>query len=43
MENVLLAHEQVRNFHKGARFFDKLDIQKVYDSVSWSAVITFLI
>ena len=44
-ENILLAHELVRNFHrdKGTpKFCAKLDIRKVYDSVPWDAVLNTL-
>lgn len=41
-ENILLAHELVRNFHKDrgpAPFCVKVDLQKAYDKVSWNAVL----
>lgn len=44
-ENILLAHELVRNFHrdKGTpKFCAKLDIRKAYDSVPWDAVLNTL-
>lgn len=42
IENILLAHGLVRNFHrdKGTpKFCAKLDIRKAYDSVPWDAVL----
>ncbi|KAK8539323.1 hypothetical protein V6N12_042952 [Hibiscus sabdariffa] len=42
IENILLAHGLVRNFHrdKGTpKFCTKLDIRKAYDSVPWDAVL----
>lgn len=45
LDNVLLAHELVRNFHRQrgiAKFCAKLDIRKAYDSVSWEAVLMCL-
>lgn len=43
-ENILLAHELVRNFHRDKKgtpkFCAKLDIRKAYDSVPWDAVLT---
>ena len=44
-ENILLAHELVRHFHrdKGTpKFCAKLDIRKAYDSVPWDAVLNTL-
>lgn len=44
-ENILLAHELVRNSHrdKGTpKFCAKLDIRKAYDSLSWDAVFNTL-
>lgn len=45
-ENILLAHELVRNFHRDKKgtpkFCAKLDIRKAYDSVPWDAVLNTL-
>ncbi|XP_026443283.1 uncharacterized protein LOC113343248 [Papaver somniferum] len=40
-DNILLAHEIVRNYHKSGgspRCALKIDLQKAYDTVSWDAI-----
>lgn len=45
LENVLLATELVKNYHKDsidARSVLKLDISKAFDSVNWSFILVTL-
>ncbi|CAN7118348.1 unnamed protein product [Brassica rapa subsp. narinosa] len=45
MENVLLASELVKNYHKdsvSARCAVKIDISKAFDSVQWSFIVSVL-
>ncbi|XP_026419498.1 uncharacterized protein LOC113315436 [Papaver somniferum] len=44
-DNILLAHEIVRNYHKSGgspRCDLKIDLQKAYDAVSWEAIVVVM-
>ncbi|XP_026459478.1 uncharacterized protein LOC113360153 [Papaver somniferum] len=44
-DNILLAHEIVRNYHKSIgspRCALKIDLHKAYDSVSWEAIVAVM-